>query len=302
MRDLLHPPAHRGPLIAAAAVTLSLGVALVLVRLEPESGVVLAVTGPLAVAWLWLALQGGRAGSPPAFASVLIVTGLVGLVAALASLGDLLAIDGLGSGTATWVALLVAGVAAWTSGRRSSAVAALIAALAGGVALLSAWDWIFSPDTVTPFRWLLLALALGYGLASLPLRGTSLRHAEQMVNAAGVAILAIPVSEAGLFFFGQPTLPGLWEGVVLVAGLGLVAYATADRAPGPAYLGAANLAAFVLIAGPGRDRLVVWPILLLVLGAVALLAGLRPRRPLPPEPESSTRPDDLPLTVRVDRD
>lgn len=302
MRELLHPPAHRGPLIASGALTLSVGVATLLARVEPASGVALAATGALAVALLWLALQGvHEGGAPPASVSVLLVSGLVALYAALLSLADVLG-GGAGSGTTAWVSLAVAAVAAWSSVRRASAVAALIAALSGGFGVLSAYDWAFEPTSPAPLRWLLLVLATGYALASLPMRSTSLRHAVQMVNAAGVAILAIPLLEVAESLFAAPSLPGFWEGVVLVAGCGLVAYSTADRAPGPAYLGAANLLAFVLVAGPGEDTLLLWPLLLLVLGGVALAAGLRPRRPLPPEPESSTRPDDLPLTVRVRRD
>lgn len=302
MGDLVHPPAHRGPLIAAGAVTLSVGVALLLLRADASPSAVAVTAGALAAAWLWLAFQGGLGGPPPAYASVLVVTGLSALAAALVGFAELLDEEELGAGSATWVALVVCGVAAWVSARRRSAVAALISALAGGVALLAAWDWIFSPESATPFRWLLLILAFAYGLASLPLRGTSLRHAEQMVNAAGVAILVVPgLAAAEAFFSSETTLPGFWELVVLAAGLSLVAYAAADRAPGPAYLGVANLGAFVLVAGVAEDTLTWWPLLLLAVGGAMVLAGLRPRRPLPPEPESSTRPDDLPLTVRVHR-
>lgn len=302
MSDLLRPPDHRGPLIAAGAVTFSVGVALMLARTEPEAGWILAVTGALAAMWLWLGLQGAEGGPPPAFASVLVVTGLAALGGALVSLADVLGAEDLESGTTTWIALVLAAVAAFASRRRSSAIAALIAALAAGFAVLSAYDWIFEPEGETGMRWLLLALAIAYGLGSLVLRGTSQRHAEQMVNAAGVAILLIPLQSVGDLLFGTlPSLPGFWKLVVLAAGLGLVAYAAADRAPGAAYLGAANLLAFVALAADSDD-LLWWPLVLLALGGGVLVVGLRPRRPLPPEPDTSTSPDDLPLTVRVRRD
>ena len=302
MDDLLRPPAHRGPLIAAGAVTFSLGVALMLARTEPEAGWILVITGALAAMWLWLGLQGAEGGPPPAFASVLIVTGLAALGAALVSLADVLGVEEFESGTTTWIALVLAAVAAAASRRRSSAIAALIAALAGGFAVLSAYDWIFEPTGVTGFRWLLLLLAIAFGLGSLVLRGTSQRHAEQMVNAAGFAILLIPLlSVAPSLLFGPiPTLPGFWKLVVVAAGLGLVAYAAADRAPGAAYLGAANLVAFLALAADSDD-LLFWPAFLLAVGGVMVLAGLRPRRPLPPEPATSTSPDDLPPTLRVRR-
>ena len=303
MGEMFRPPDHRGPLIAAGAFTFSVGVALMLLRTEPSAGWTLVVTGALAAAWLWLGLQGAEGGPPPAFASVLIVIGLTALAAALLSLADVFGVDELGSGTTTWIGLVVAGVAAFAARRRSSAIASLIAALSGGFALLSAYDWIFEPDGVTGLRWLLLLLAIGYGLGSLVLRATSPRHGEQMVNAAGASILLVPlISVAPTLFFGPaPTLPGFWKLIVLAAGLGLVAYAAADRAPGAAYLGAANLTAFVLLASDSDD-LLWWPALLIAPGAAMVLAGLRPRSPLPPEPGSSTSPDDLPLTVRVRRD
>jgi hypothetical protein len=302
MHELLHPPAHRGPLIAAGAVVLTVGVALEQVRVSPGDGVQLLVVAALAVGLLWLALQGRHAGGPPpAHVSTLIVCGLLAAGGALLRLADVIVDidDGLASGTIVWVAGLQTALAAYVSARRDSAIAALIAAIAGGIAVLAAWDWIFSPESVTPYRWLLLLLAFGFGFGSLVLRGRSLRHAEQMVNAAGLAILAIAATSfTGIF--DAPELPGFWELVVLAAGFALVAYAGADKAPGPAYLGVANLVAFAILVGSGD--LVGWPLFLLAVGALMLAAGLRPRAPLPPEPQASTHPDDQPATVRVYRD
>jgi hypothetical protein len=179
-------------------------------------------------------------------------------------------------------------------------VAALIAAIAVGVAVFAGWDWRFEPEGVTPYRWLALLLALAFVIASLPLRARSLRHAEQMVNAAGLALLSIPVLEVlfrGLFV--TPSLPTFWELVLVAGGFGLIAYATADRAPGPAYLGAAVLAAFVFLqAIQGDETLEWWPLLLLLTGALVLAAGLRPRAPLPPEPDPYGK-DDVPLAART---
>jgi hypothetical protein len=306
MHDLLRPPAHRGPLIAAGAVVLTVGVALEQIRITPGAGVQLVVVALLAATLLWLALQGRHDGGPPhSHVSVLIVCGLIATEATLLRLADVLGADferRVPSGAIVWTSLALAVKAAYVARRRDSAIAALIAAVAGGAMVLFGWDWLFSPDGVTPYRWLLLALAAGYGIASLPMRGRSQRHAEQMVNAAGLAILLIPAASFASTLF-TPRLPGFWELVVLVGGFSLVAYAAADRAPGPAYLGAANLVAFILFAGFTSDRtLEWWPLFLLVVGGLMLAAGLRPRVPLPPEPQASTHPDDQPATVRVFRD
>ena len=305
MHELLHPPAHRGPLIAAGAVVLTVGVALEQIRITPGAGVQLMIVALLAATLLWLALQGRHdGGPPPAHVSALIVCGLLAAEATLLRLADVLGADfsTLSSGAVTWTSLLLCGGASVIARRRDSAIAALVAALAGGAAVLFGWDWIFSPGSVTPYRWLLLGLAIAYGVLSLPMRGRSLRHAVQMVNAGGLAILLLALT-AIQGIFSTPRLPGFWELVVLTAGFSLVAYAAADKAPGPAYLGVANLGAFVVLVGFTGDRtLEWWPIMLLLAGLLMLAAGLRPRVPLPPEPSASTRPDDQPATVRVYRD
>lgn len=308
MPGFLRPPSHRGPLIAAGSVVLTAGVVLWLMRREVDAGWQVLVFGSLSALFGRLAvaspLEGGR---PAAFQSVLGVTALVTLGLALLALADQLGADvgDLSTGTATWVLALLAAAAGTLAKRRNSGVAALLCALAGGGAVLAATEWIVDPGDRT-YRWLLLALATAFVLVSLVLRGSRPRHAELLVGAAGLAVLAIPANLAVGFFFGfavfgdPPGLPGFWELVVLAAGFGLIAYAAADRAPGPAYLGVLNLAAFAF-----ADRLDAgatvrwWPLLLLVTGGAMVLAGLRPARPLPPEPEGYAR-DELPLTVRVE--
>ena len=310
MPSLLRPPSHRGPLIAAGATVLTVGVALQQLRQDdPDTIVQLLVWGGLSALLLWLSvgnpLEGGR---PPAYQSVLIVCGIVTLVPALLHLADVLGAELDGSpkpGTRTWVALVTCGVATLIAVRRNSGIAALLAAVAGAACVVSAADWVADPGDGF-YRFVALAIALTLVVVSLILRGSRPRQSEQLVNAAGLAILAIPVWAAfgaifALFGFGpSELLPGFWEGVVLAAGFGLIAYAAADRTPGPAYLGVANLAAFVAVTTLGADdTLEWWPLILLAVGALMLLAGLRPARPLPPEPEGYRR-DELPLSSRVE--
>jgi hypothetical protein len=244
---------------------------------------------------------------------VLLVTGLLALYGALLRLADLLGADfsPLPSGALTWTGLVVAGVAAWASWARDSAVSLLIAAIAKGIAILAALDWIFGSGSATRDRVVLLVLALGLVLGSLALRGARPRHAEQLVDAAGLAILAIPLAglatvAVGLLslFGGTPdhVLPNLWELVVLAGGCGLVAYGAVDRVPGAAALGVANLAAFVVVVGTSpRETLLWWPLGLIVLGLVGVVAGLRPRDPLPPAPDPY-RAGEQPLAARTDEE
>ena len=323
--DLLRPPAHRGPLIAAGAVVLAVGVVLEELRLGDELpiGVHVLITAVTAAAFLGIGLQAPtEGGRPPAYQSVLLVTGLLHLYLALIRLadalgarfgggGDTLVWSNLPPGAMTWTALVLAGVAGWAAFSRRSAVSLLIAALATGLALLAALAWITGADSQGPYRFLLLVLATGLVLGSLVLRGSEPRHAEQLVNAAGIAILVIPLVAlaAGALqllslFGGAPEhiLPNFWELVVLAAGCGLVAYGAVDRAPGAAYLGFANLVAFIVaVAISPEQTLLWWPLLLILLGLGALLAGLRPRSPLPPEPDPY-RVGEQPLAARADEE
>ena len=91
--ELLRPPAHRGPLIAAGAVVFTVGIALEELRLDEQLPdavhmLILALAAGLMVGiGLQAALEDGR---PPAYQSVLLVCGLLLLAAMLLELSDLL--------------------------------------------------------------------------------------------------------------------------------------------------------------------------------------------------------------------
>src|SRR6185436_5820825 len=94
--ELLRPPAHRGPLIAAGAVVLAVGLALEELRLGDAIGVVVhwLILSLAAGAILWLALQARpHEEEPDAYQSVLLVTGLLLLYGALLRFADLLGAD-----------------------------------------------------------------------------------------------------------------------------------------------------------------------------------------------------------------
>jgi hypothetical protein len=314
LKELLRPPPHRGPLIAAGAVVLAVGLGTAELRLSSDTLapvwhlLTLGIVGGLTFA---LGLQApNEDGRPPAYQSVLLVTGLVLIYPALLRLADVLGAeltDGFPAGELTWVSLVEAGAALYAAIRRRSSICLLLGAIAGAVALLSGWEWIFDNGTFTASRWLLLVVSLALVLVALGLRADRPRQSELLIDGAGLAILAIGVQAIvsyiirSLSLFSTPAgplLPGFWELVLLAAGCGLVAYGALDRSPGPAWLGVANLAVFVVAAGTLSDEtLYWWPVLLIVLGAGAMAAGLRPRQPLPPEPDAY-RAGDAPLASR----
>jgi hypothetical protein len=318
LADLLRPPPHRGPLIAAGAVVLATGLALAELRLtiDQVSPVVrLLVVGSIAVLTLALGLQApNEGGKPPAYQSVLLVTGLLLLYSQLLRLADVLGAeltDGFPVGELTWVSAVEAAVALFAGLRRNSAVCLLIAAISAAIMLLSGWEWIFETGTFTASRWLLLLTCVAFALVSLVLRAGRPRQAELMVDAAGLAILAIGLQGVISFAVDRlslfeapigPLLGGFWEFVVLAAGCGLVAYGAIERSPGPAWLGLANLVVFVVAAGVLTERtLYWWPLILILIGGIAMAAGLRPRQPLPPEPDAY-RAGDAPLASRSEED
>jgi hypothetical protein len=316
--ELLRPPAHRGPLIAAGAVLFSAGIALEEVRLDDKlpNGIHVLIVAAAAALILGLGLQARlEGGEPAAYQSVLLVCGLLLLEGTLLELANLLGADLNGdafpAGTFVWTSLLLCGAALYPAMRRNSAISAMIAGIAAGVAILSAANWIFGAESQTVFRWLLLLLALVFVLASLALRGGNPRHAELMVITGGLATLAIVlVASFGALFgpfmslggtTGEGFLPGFWELVVLGAGCGLIAYGAVDRVPGAAWLGVAHLVGFLAAASAGADdTLLWWPLILLLLGGGVMGAGLRPRRPLPPEPDGYSV--ERPLASRTEEE
>jgi hypothetical protein len=275
-------------------VALAVGVTLTVLRLQHTlpigvDAVLLLVPGALL---FWLGAQApNEQGMPPAYQSVLLATGLPliygGLLVALG--GEVNTIpDGWVLITAS---LVVAALAIWPALERNSAISLLFAALLVGLAL-----GVLSPDGLR--RWVFLAYAGGLLFASLALREPARRHAEVLCDAGGLAVAAIAIQP---YSTGIPTpdLSAFWELVLLAAGLGLVAFGALDRSPGPAYVGVLNLILFIVSAASGTT-LFVWPLFLLVGGVIMVAAGLRPRRPLPPEPDPY-RAGEAPLAARATR-
>jgi hypothetical protein len=248
-------------------------------------------------------LEGER---PRSYQQVLLLAGLLLGFVALLRLAQVLGADEPleTAGSRVWIFAIVTLAAAWIARFRRSAVCVLVAALAGILAALSFVEWAFDPEGPGTVRWILLALAAGFVLTALARRDVARRESVYLIDAAGIAILLLGLTFVGALL-GFLTLLGVpgeapgggWKLVLLGAGLGLVAYAGVDREPGPAYLGSAILLLFAGLVGiPGEDgaSLWFWPLALLLLGGVAVGAGLRPRRELPPEPGAGRPAEPVP--------
>jgi hypothetical protein len=149
-----------------------------------------------------------------------------------------------------------------------------------------------------------------FGVAAIGQRDRRPRHGVALIDAAGLAVLAIALSFVaeqglmGLVAEGDES-PGFgvgwgWELLIVAVGFGLIAYSSVDRQPGPAYLGVLNLIVFAILtslAVNGSDAtLLGWPIVLAAAAVFLLAVGLRPTTPAPPPPDiDAPEPPPLPL-------
>ena len=301
MLDLIRPHPHRGDLIAAGALPLAVGVALVNVRMDGVWGqgvflVLSALACALVLGMGWLApLEGER---PRSYQATLLLVGLALLLVTLLRLAQVIGVERplRSAGTVVWITGVLAAVSVLAARLRRCAVCALVACVTGTAMLLAFVDWVFEPHGVTTSRWVLVAVAIGLVFGSLRLRGSHRRESVYLVDAAGLAVLAIAFTAfgwAGSLDPGRSDLGTWWEIVLVGASFGLAAYAGVDGERGPGYLAAVGLLAFVVLAGPpGLEAasLVGWPLLLLIVGGLMVAAGLRPREQLPPEPGEDPAP------------
>jgi hypothetical protein len=276
-------------LTAIGGVFLAAAIEMIEVRLDNSwaNGVHFAVSGVAFLLLFALALMGGgdEGGRPTAEQSALFVAALFLLATADARFGQVASPHGSdGAGTATWMAFLFAAIAAYPAVRRRSAVCGLAAGAAVGIGIVEFIDWRKSGSLQTPgLRWIFLGLMVLFALAAIALWRPRPRHAAQMVNLAMAGSIGILATIGFGIVFGDigdvPHLSTWWEFVVLAAPLIAIAFAIRARERGPAWTGGTALAlAIIVIAEPIRDNaketLVGWPLVFLILAAVALVAGL----------------------------
>ncbi|MCW3041239.1 MAG: hypothetical protein JWM31_3144 [Solirubrobacterales bacterium] len=311
MLALLRPKPFRGDQVAAGTVVLTLLVLLLNVRMgQWGSGAHLLYTAAAAALVLGMAVAApAEEGGPPAWHSTLYVCGFVLTLLLLVRLADALGSDG-GSGTVTVIGLVLVALATWMSRARDSASGTLLGALTAVGTTAALLDLLASPDGVPGYRWLLVLDVLLLALMALWERVRGPAHGVQLLNAAGLTLLAIAATFAvpllGLLvllgtvggrsgtFSDTPSPSWGWALLVLAGGIGVLSAGAADDERGNVLVGVALLLAFVALAAGGN--LVGWPVVLGA-GAAALLAvGLRPSTPLPAEPpEAAAGSAPMPL-------
>jgi hypothetical protein len=196
---------------------------------------------------------------------------------------------------------LTAASAAYAAWRANVRFAALLAALGIVVAWLALWNKLLHPPADTN-RWLLLIVGVGLVAAAVSLARRGRREANELVTAAGAA--GVLAASAGVFvdLLGfsvnrvvravglAHSVGGLnvkqhfvWDLLLLLMAVGLIAYGSRARVRGPGYVGAAGLFVFLFSVGgqisarlagrPASGTVTGWPLALLVIGAILLLAG-----------------------------
>ncbi|MBA2506942.1 MAG: hypothetical protein H0V29_13535, partial [Thermoleophilaceae bacterium] len=186
---------ERAPAAAAGAVVLTVGVLVTTVRFADTWAafprlVVLAAAAAAVFALLWgTPIEAGESPSP--WQTALIAALLVLLIGSLGTLADVLGTTAGNSRTLTWLSAIFVVECAWVAHRYRSAVAALFGALAVIVFTVSFVDWVFTPESVTAFRWVLAILSVALLAAAGVRRGDSVGQGAQLANAAGVAAVAV---------------------------------------------------------------------------------------------------------------
>jgi hypothetical protein len=307
MAPALQPDPRGDWLRMIGGILLALGAVVLFVRKTDDWAafpLLLVVGIPCVVVFGLGALAALATGAVGRWHAVLMVAGVLLSVLTFGQLWDLVGVDTESAGFGFLLFGCTAALAAFASFRVGAAYQALLAALAGIAAWLFFFEMILDDPEVVAFRWLLLVLCAIYLAIAFTLRGRDAPQAPELVTAAGIAGILVGtiglVAEGGslfavLIFGGAPDAGDgqsfVWDVFLLLFSLVLVAYGAAAHARGPAYVGFIGLLAFAILQGAELNALVEgeqpdssfagWPLILLLVGAAALIAGMLLNRPPP---------------------
>jgi len=248
-------------------------------------------------------MLGGRAreGAPTNWQIVFTGAGILLLAATLFAFLDWIGGNPNSSWNTLWIFCLV-GLAAFAAALKAGVrIGYLLGSIALVIAWLSLWDEVLSgaglAAHLTTARWLLLiaAVFLVAGAAALSGRARPDGGSGDLVTVAGLA--AIFAGALSLNGFStptidvtgivQPTIPSgggstFWELELLVVALGLIVFGATASVRGPVYVGAIGLVFFIPLAGIDFENLdgslSGWPLVLLIVAVVLLIAGFAPAR------------------------
>ena len=247
-----------------------------------------------AVILLGLAFLGRVPGERQGWKAAFLVFGTLLLLSALLQLVN--AAGGHARGwNLVWTFGLAGAVAVATSFTLRTPFQMLLGAIFGIVAWIALWSKILSHPQPETFQWLLVVLAVIYFVIALVLaRGGRPQGLDLITAAALAAVLAAAFTFAGLAprFSGVSAASALPSGVpkpsqgwnifLLVVSLLSISFGSRGPTRGPSYVGALGLGAFIALVGTdvvhrlsggGGGGVAGWPLILLIGGAIILVAG-----------------------------
>jgi hypothetical protein len=314
MRELLAPDDTRDVLRKIGGLLLGLGALMLALRRDGEWGdfaIFLVYAIPAVVLYGGALASRDATGVLRPWQSVLSVFGLLFVPLALGELVELIGDEGDSGNSLNvfWIFGITAALAVFAAVRAGVRYQLLLASVAGLVSWIALWDKIIGfgvDENLGVLRglfgiWAVILLVAGFALwretrsrvaeahdrYAGPLRFSELFTGAGIaaVISAGLGITAgIDAAQLGPFFTIPTFEAGIfWDTLLLLISLGLVAIGTLIGVRGPVYVGAIGLALFLFIAGLDLDsaidtrdatKIVGWPLILLVVGAVAVALSL----------------------------
>jgi hypothetical protein len=201
--------------------------------------------------------------------------------------------DTAASANVAWIftATAVLGAVAATAG--GARYALFLASVAVIVAWLALWDELLADGAfgeVGTLRWLLVAIGALLLLAGAAARmggdeEARARGGELLTGGAlaavGAGAISFTVVYAEPLLVAPPAEPtAFWDAYLLAVSVGAILFAAALGVRGLGYVGGIGLAVFVLVVGFDLDadrpvgKVLGWPLIVLAIGAAALLASL----------------------------
>jgi hypothetical protein len=312
MRELLAPDDTRDALRKLGGLLFGIGALMLALRKDAEWGdfvIFLVYAIPAVLLFGGALVTRAETGALRSWQAVISVLGLIFVPLALGQLVDVIGSQG-DSGKALnvfWIFGLTAGLAAFAALRAGIRFQLLVAAIAGLVAWMALWSKILDGlgDDLGVTRGLfgiyaIILLVLAVVLWRAGGRATEtdtavreddvgLLRSSELFTGAGIAAVisaGLGITSAATFSPLPITVPTfeagiIWDTMLLLISLGLIAIGSRIGVRGPVYIGAIGLALFLFIAGfdlddesPDPTKIVGWPLILLVLGGLALAASL----------------------------
>jgi hypothetical protein len=329
MKELLAPDDTRDALRKYGGLLLGLGALMLFIRKGEDWGdfaIFLVLALPAVYFYGEGVFTDKFTGGVRPWQAVYAVLGVIFAVLALNQLIEV--VDGSPSSLNTfWIFGAIAGLSFYAGAVKGIRFLLLAGSIATIVSWSALWNELLGDEGIAGnfgvYRGLLGILAILLLAAALYLWRTGpdaqvtntavddggdqgLWKASELITGAGIAAVlacSLGISSVASFFgplgFAEFTVvqtAQVWDVLLLVISLGLIGLGTTIGTRGPAYIGGIGLLLFLLIVGldlndetPEPDNLGIWPILLLVGGALLIALSSRKEASLGDQPKKTVQ-------------